>query len=376
MSFNQSIDETAAGSHSRPRIAFVIPCRLFVGDSVESADLPMATFESDLSRPLATPRVSVIIPVDRPGPDVSRCVESLLRQKTAIPLEVLLVAAQEMTERGAQVRTIVLTDRNPAVRRNLAASEARGAILAFLDDDATAAEDWIASAVAILEERPEVVALGGPDPAPDDSTRAEMISEALLSTRWIGSGVLCHERRAGTFPVTSPHDLALVNLFVRREQFEAAGGFDVSIGYIGEDSDLVTRLLSLGQVLYSSSVVVRHRRRGFPFDYLAQRWRYRMKNGRMLVAGKGGYRRRPKLIVFLLAGVSYLVVSLVWPWVGLLLLGAYFLLVSAIAIPRAPLPWRWRWLLPFAFAAHHATYFGGLVIGMIEGLLGVGESSR
>ena len=88
--------------------------------------------------------------------------------------------------------------------------------------------------------------------------------------------------------------------------------------------------------------------------------------------GKGGYRRQPKLILFLMAGISFLAVEAVWPRIGLLLLGLYLLLVSAIAIPRSPLPWRWRWVLPFAFAAHHSTYFGGLVVGIVGRLLKLG----
>ena len=100
---------------------------------------------------------------------------------------------------------------------------ASGEVLAFIDDDAVADRHWLANAVTYLDAHPEVLVLGGPDPAPDDSSIAELISDTLLATPWIGSGVAAHENRRGTFAVRHPSDIALVNLFVRREAFT---GFD------------------------------------------------------------------------------------------------------------------------------------------------------
>ena len=83
-----------------------------------------------------------------------------------------------------------------------------------------------------------------PDPAPPDSTVPELISDTLLATRYIGSGLACHESRAGVFDLEHASDIALVNLFVRRSAFT---GFDESIGYIGEDTALLVR--AVGAVL-------------------------------------------------------------------------------------------------------------------------------
>ena len=69
------------------------------------------------------------------------------------------------------------------------------------------------------------------------------ISDTLLATRWIGSGVIAHESRAGVFAIEHPSDIALVNLFVRRDAFD---GFDEVIGYIGEDTALVERVMTRG----------------------------------------------------------------------------------------------------------------------------------
>src|SRR4029078_568942 len=88
-----------------------------------------------------------------------------------------------------RVRNVVERNRNPATRRNRAVSESRGEILAFIDDDARAAAGWRSTAAAYFEARPDVLAIGGPDPAPEDSTPGELLADTLLATRWIGSGV-------------------------------------------------------------------------------------------------------------------------------------------------------------------------------------------
>ena len=301
-------------------------------------------------------KVSVIMPVERLGGEAERAIASVLEQEAPFEFELIVVSAEALTLPLNLVRNVLLADRNPATRRNRAASEARGEILAFIDDDAQAAPGWLAAAAAIFDARPDVLAVGGPDPAPEDSPPAELVSETLLATPLIGSGVAAHENRRGTFDVRRAGDVALVNLFVRRDAFR---GFDESIGYIGEDTALLDDLLRRGRVVYSDRVRVFHRRRAFPGPYLRQRWRYRVKTGEMLVRGSRAHRSNPKIWAFLLAGaiaIAAAPVAVVPYYVFTLILGA--------RATRLPAPW-WP-LLPFAFAAHHATYFAGIVWGAIR----------
>lgn len=232
---------------------------------------------------------------------------------------------------------------------------AEGEFLAFIDDDAMADPRWLANACAFLDEHPEVLALGGPDPAPPDSSVGELISETLLATRWIGSGVAAHENRRGVFDVERPSDLALVNLFVRRSSFR---GFDESIGYIGEDTALLEELLARGRVVYHQDVRVFHRRRAFPGPYLRQRWRYRVKTGQMLVRGSRAHRQDPKIATFLAAG---LIAILFAPFVAI----PYALVTLLLGAAATRLPLGWWPVIPFAFAAHHLTYWFAIVTGMV-----------
>lgn len=300
-------------------------------------------------------KVSIIMPVERLGGDAERAIASVLQQEAPFPFELITVTAQPLEPPAATgVRNVVEPNRNPATRRNRAASVASGEYLAFLDDDAVADPHWLASACAYLDSHTDVLALGGPDPAPPDSPAAELVSDTLLAAPWIGSGIAAHENRAGVFTVQRASDIALVNLFVRRSAFE---GFDEGIGYIGEDTALIERLIARGRVVYHSGVLVHHRRRPFPAEYLRQRWRYRVKTGETLA--RGGRTNRDKIIVFLIAGflgISFAPLLIVPYYVATLVLGA--------SVTRLPKSW-WP-MLPFAFAAHHVTYFAGIIWGWIR----------
>jgi glycosyltransferase involved in cell wall biosynthesis len=312
-------------------------------------------------------KVSVIMPVDR-GEDARQAIDSILRQEEA-DYELILVSSIAMPSASPRVRNVIVPDRNPAVRRNAGAALATGELLAFIDDDATASTGWLARGMAIVAADAGIVAVGGPDPAPEDSSSAELISETLLATPLIGSGIACHENRRGRFDVRRPTDLALVNLFVRRDAFEEAGGFDAAIGYIGEDTALIETLLKIGRVVYDGDLLVHHRRRAFPGPYLRQRWRYRLKTGAMLARGSRAYSRNPKLLGFLGAAAILFLCVLFAPPLALVLLVLYAVGTLILAIPATRLSMVWWPLLPFAFAIHHATYLAGICVGAAKQIL-------
>jgi GT2 family glycosyltransferase len=316
--------------------------------------------------------VSVLIASDRVSGSLSETLASLDRQTGSPSFEVIVASASQPSDcaRSFPVEWVSAESRNPAARRNRAVRRSRGEILAFLDDDAEAEPGWLAAGVRALEAADVA---GGPDLGPAGAPYRERISDLLLATPFIGSGVPAHERRPAAGPVASPHDVALCNLFVRRAAFEALGGFDESLGYVGEDTDFVRRALDRGfRVVLDPDVRVRHRRRPFPGAYIAQRWRYRVKTGRLLVL-RPGLHARPRIVAFLTAGFA--------ATAGAALFGLPFLVPVALAYAVAtsvlsfPI-WRHDPALlpavPFAFAVHHLTYFAGLLAGIARGLLTAG----
>jgi glycosyltransferase involved in cell wall biosynthesis len=306
-------------------------------------------------------KVSVIMPVERTGGDAERAIASVLAQEAPFPFEVIVVSAEPMNwPAETRVTNVVVGDRNPATRRNRAVSAATGEILAFIDDDARADPRWLATACAYLDEHPDVLALGGPDPAPDDSTTAELLADTLLATPLIGSGIAAHQDRRGIFDITSASDVALVNLFVRRSAFTR---FDEAIGYIAEDTRLLEELLERGRVVYHHDVRVVHRRRAFPGPYLRQRWRYRVKTGQLIVRGSRSHRGNPKIWTFMIAGLFAMALA---PLAAI----PYAIATIVLAAPVTRLPLRMWPMIPVAFAAHHLTYWFGVTTGMIGAIFG------
>ena len=319
------------------------------------------------------PELSVLIASDRVRTLLPECLRSLQRdvqrggQTWGIEVVVCSAEAPSLDGLSIPVRWARADAGNPARRRNAAAREARGRLFAFLDDDATADPGWLAAGASALAGADIA---GGPDPGPQDAPYGERVANLLLATPGIGSGIPAHEWKPRGGPVRSAHDVALCNLFVRRETFERLGGFDESFGYIGEDTDFVRRALDAGaRVVLEPAARVRHRRRAFPGPYLAQRWRYRLKTGRLLVE-KPGLHARGRVAAFLATAFA--------ASAGLVLFGGRFLVPAAALY--ALLTWTlsfpiWRRdvalfpVVPFAFAAHHLTYLAGLLAGIGRGVL-------
>jgi glycosyltransferase involved in cell wall biosynthesis len=315
---------------------------------------------------MAKPVISVVVASDRMGPELLACLRSLASQENAPPFEVLVASKTEPPEvPGLLVGWVKCPDRNPALRRNRAAEFAAGEWLAFLDDDARAAPDWLARAAGAAKR---ARLFGGRDLLPPGSRLSERISDLLLATPWIGSNVAAHERSPRPGRVRRPSDLALCNLFVQRSLFDSLGGFDESLGYIGEDTDFVGRSIAAGESPeLDPRIAVFHDRRSFPAAFLRQRWHYRWKTGRLLVL-KPSAPPRALIYTFLAAGLLAGVATAILR--GPLLAGAaagYFVAVWSLSFPI----WRRDPILfpvaPFAFAIHHANYWIATVVGILAG---------
>src|SRR4051794_37369799 len=105
-----------------------------------------------------TSKVSVIMPVERIGGDAERAIASILGQEAPFDFELIVVSASTLVlPFDDRIRNVVEPNRNPATRRNRAASAALGEILAFIDDDARADPAWLATACAYFDKHRDVI---------------------------------------------------------------------------------------------------------------------------------------------------------------------------------------------------------------------------
>jgi peptidoglycan-N-acetylglucosamine deacetylase len=194
--------------------------------------------------------VSIVVPAYNEEDLLPACLESLLAQDYAGPLEILVVnnASTDATgdlARSFAVRVIDEPERGygRALRRGFA--EATGSIIAATDADTVVPRDWISRLVRAYDENPEVVAVGGAIEFHGANRRGTLFIHGLLPM----------VNRLDRANPAGPH-LWGANLSVRRDAFERTGGWNPEFSFQA-DTELSERLRTAGRVLLLSDLVVR-----------------------------------------------------------------------------------------------------------------------
>lgn len=210
------------------------------------------------------PLFSVIIPLRQENDFLRETLEHLKQQKYQ-NFEVLVITDK--------ISGVV----SPAVKRNLGASMAKGAYLAFLDDDSYPNPNWLSDAAAIYSKHPEYSALCGPCLTPPSDNLFRQAS-GLVWSSYLGSG------GAGTYrnSIASARfvdDYPSVNLIVKKIDFDLVNGFDTH-HWPGEDTILCLNLRKLDKLIYyHPKLVVYHHRRNVLIPHLRQITRYALHRG-------------------------------------------------------------------------------------------------
>lgn len=187
-------------------------------------------------------RVSIVVPV---APSrTARVRDSFAALNATVNHEILL-------ERGT----------NPSLARNRAIARARGAILAFTDDDCSVPPDWLDRALEIFDSHPGVDVVGGPQLTPRESGFFERMSGIALATRF-GAGTMSRRYRREVRPREGGEwSLSSANLFIRRSALSGPEPFDPRL-FPNEETQLLAHLAREGRrMLYDPDLVVYHQRR-------------------------------------------------------------------------------------------------------------------
>ncbi len=216
--------------------------------------------------------LSVIICTHERADDLERCLAALARQ-TVPAGEVIVVdnaprgdGARAAAER-AGVRYVVEPRAGLDRARNAGVRAARGALLAFTDDDAVPAPDWVEVLLECLADA-ELAGVAGPMLPLELETEAQRLFEQYLGGP---AGRREQERprrfRNETPPAWAGQVGAGANMAFRRDALERVGPFDEAfdagtLTHSGGDTEMFGRLLTAGYTLaYEPRARVWHRHR-------------------------------------------------------------------------------------------------------------------
>jgi len=217
--------------------------------------------------PSPPPAVSVVVCAFSPerAELLARAVSSLHAQ-TRLPAETIVVidhapALQRWARRALDGVSVVASrhERGLSGARNTGVDEARAEVVAFLDDDALAAPDWVERLQAAYAE-PSVVAVGGAVLPAWDRARPRWMPEEF---DWV---VGCSYRGLPERP-GAVRNLIGCNMSFRRSALDRTGGFAPGLGRdrsrpLGcEETDLCIRLAQAepeAVILYDPAVCVSH----------------------------------------------------------------------------------------------------------------------
>lgn len=309
-------------------------------------------------------RFSVVVPLHRVTPAVYRLLEAI-EALDYDDFELLVVSDTPVdlpSCRGMRVITTGATsDTSPAEKRDAAAIHATGAALAYIDDDAYPAPDWLTVAAELLSD-PSVHAVGGPGLTPPESAFRERVGGAVYESP-LGSGPLAY--RFTSQPARVIDDYPAYNLIVRTDAVRLAGGWASTL-YGGEDTVFCRRLADCGApVHYDPRLVVFHHRRPLFSAHMRQVHNVGRHRGNFLRTGDPS-SRQPVFVI----GPFAVVATVAWLTWALLrgsrrqrAVVATAGLAAAVACPdRDP---RVRLLFPVGLLAHHAAYTWGFISGVV-----------
>ena len=255
---------------------------------------------------------------------------------------------------------------SPAKQRNEAVARASGDLLLFLDDDSEPDPQLADRYARFFRDHPDVAAVGGPSVGAG-TTLAARTASALFGDQLVVGRTAARYRALGVTRDTDERELILCNLCVRREAFDAAGGFDERL-FPNEENEFLLRLKRTGQrLIYNPAFHVQRSHRSSIGELLKSVFGYGRGRGRQLrVRGSGVSLARCALAVCAIVGAVGSIANALTGGVFGLCAVSFYALYALLIGTRATVR---HGVAPAALAValvgpFHLAYAFGVVIGI------------
>ena len=199
-------------------------------------------------------KLSLIIPAHNEESYLADCLAAASKELAAHrdqgPFEIIVVN-NASTDRTAEVAAgfpnvrVVFESRKGLTRaRQRGLEEARGEILAYIDADTRMPPGWLARVLAAYDSSDQTVCVSGPYVYYD----LPKLKTALVRLYW--SWLARPIYRLTRYMAVGG------NFAVRKAALQRIGGFDTSIPFYGEDTNIARRLSATGRVVFDMGLVM------------------------------------------------------------------------------------------------------------------------
>lgn len=197
-------------------------------------------------------KLSVVIPAHNEESLIAQCLQAVQKEvaKTEEEVEVIVVnnASTDRTKEIAQsfrgVRVVDEPHKGLVRARHAGYTASSGELIANIDADTMPPEGWLATVFKEFDADPKLVALSGPFIYHDLSLFQRILVRVFYYVGYALYLLYHYVLRIGAM-------LQGGNFVLRRSALEKIGGFDTSIEFYGEDTDIAKRMSKIGKVKWT-----------------------------------------------------------------------------------------------------------------------------
>ncbi len=198
-------------------------------------------------------KVSFVIPAYNEERMIGRCLETVLAEISRTPdveVEVVVVnnastdATREVVVAYQGVRVVDEPTKGLVAARHAGFVATDGHLVANIDADTQVPRGWLATVLREFERDERLVALSGPYIYHDLSPLTGLLVKVFYFFGWLGHVFNQYVLRAGAM-------IQGGNFVIRRDAWERAGGFNTTITFYGEDTDVAKRIAKHGRVKWT-----------------------------------------------------------------------------------------------------------------------------
>jgi GT2 family glycosyltransferase len=220
-------------------------------------------------------KFSIIIPFKEYNNYLFEALTSL-NEQTYKDFEIILLPDNPGNDKPKGVIEIPTGNLKPADKRDIGAKNAKGELLAFMDDDAYPNEIWLERSLEYFKD-PDIAMVCGPGLTPQNDSPRQIASGKIYES-FIVSGKFTYRYKLSKARFVE--DFPSSNMIVRKAVFDEVGGFSTKF-WPGEDTklclDVVYNLKK--KILYSPELFCYHHRRNVFSSHLKQVYSYAIHRG-------------------------------------------------------------------------------------------------